>query len=38
MEYAGFPNGLGITIEEVIEEIKDTKGKLHIIVYMKNCS
>ncbi len=34
MEHAGFPNGLGITIEEVREEIKETKGKLHIIVYM----
>ena len=34
MEHAGFPNGLGITIEEVREEIKDKKDKLHTIVYM----
>ena len=33
MEHAGFPNGLGVNVEEIREEIVESNGKLHVIVY-----
>lgn len=33
MEHAGFSNGLGVTVNGIIEEIEETDGSLHLIYY-----
>lgn len=33
MEHAGFPYGLGISLQSVKEEIEEANGKIHIIFY-----
>lgn len=33
MEHAGFPNGLGITLEEIRKDIEGYNGKVHMIVF-----